>query len=320
MNAIEPHDSAGTIESLIHTLESLQDGERAEIMLIAIGRTAVPYLSQFLLHSPPRTIAEPRLRAVRALGALGACSNLVAYFQEGELASDAQVLFAEDAVRSAVANELLQWRTDETYEVLLHAAERRATEGLLLALGEFRRPESVALLFHSLEDDLCRDEAMAALRKVPEQAREYAIQSLKDLTNVQLRGGNAQWRCRATMKLLREFGVLLHDWRRIHAFLFEEDAEIVLNAAQIGLSVAPGSEHQAIVQALLRVADRFNCVQEADATDLLWANGPIARRIVSSIRQDRLNHGEEPRWSHPSWRVLQHVLDGDNKGNHYGAT
>jgi hypothetical protein len=319
MNAIEPNDSAGTIESLIHTLESLQDGERAEIMLIAIGQPAVPYLSQFLLHSPPRTIADPRRRAVRALGALGAYSTLVAYFQEGELASDAQVLFAEDAVRSAVANELLRWRTDETYDVLLHAAERRATEGLLLALGEFRRPESMALLFHSLEDDLCRDEAMEALRKIPEQAREYAIQSLKDLANVQLRGGNARWRCRATIKLLREFGVSLHDWRKIHAFLFEEDPEIVLNAAQIGLRVALSSEHPAIIQSLLRVADRFNCVQEEDATNLLVANGAFARWIVSSIRQDRLHHGEKPRWSQPSWRVLQYVLDGDNKGNHYGT-
>lgn len=316
MNAAGPKDSAETVEHLVHTLESLREGERAERMLISIGQQAVPCLSDFLLHSPPRTIAEPRRRAVHALGELGACTALVAYFQKGALASDAQVLFAEDAVRSAVAHELLRWPTDATFRVLLDAARQRATEGLLLALGEFRRPESMPLLFHSLEDDLCREEAMAALRKMPEQAREYAMQSLNDLSDVQLRGGNARWRCRATMKLLREFGVSLQDWRKIQAFLSEEDPEIVLSAAQMGLSVAPASEHPSIIQSLLRLADRFNCVQEADATDLLLAQGPAVRPIVSSIEQDRLQHGDVPRWSQPSWRVLQHVLDGAAREEH----
>lgn len=319
MTTAAPNTCDGSMEGLIRDLESLQDGERAEHKLLAKGESAVPYLRDFLLNTPPRTIAEPRCRAVRLLGALGAYSVLITYFREGELASDAQVLFAEDAVRSAAAHELLRWKTDETYDVLLHSVERRATEGLIFALGAFCRPESVPLLFHSLEDDLCREAAMEVLRKVPEQARRYAVLSLKDLTNVQIRGGNARWRCRATMKLLHELGVSEHEWRKIHAFLFEDDAEIVLHVAQIGIGIAPRSEHPAIIQALLRVADRFNGFQEEEATELLLADGPVARIIASSIEQARLNQGEEPRWNRPSWRVLRHVLEGKIEGGHYGA-
>jgi len=319
MNPVTPNSSDGSIERLIRSLKSLQEGERAQNMLIAEGQSAVPYLRDFLLNTAPQMIAEPRQRAVRALGELKAYPTLIAYFREVKPPADAQVLFAEDSVRSVVAGELLRWRSEETFDVLLDAAEHRATEGLLVALGEFCRPESVPLLFRSLEDDLCRDAAMAALRKLPEQAQRYAIRSLKDLTNVQIRGGNARWRCRATMKLLQEFGVSVDDWRKIHAFLFEEDAGIVLSAAQIGLSVATRSEHPAIIQALIRVSDRFNCLQEQDATSLLLANRPIAHRIASSIRQERLRHGEEPRWYMPSWRLLQHVLDGNTEGGQYGT-
>lgn len=319
MNAISLNAPEEPIEHLIQRLESLQDGEGAERKLLTVGQSAVPHLADYLLHTRPRTIAEPRCRSVRVLAALGAYDTLTAYFREGQLAADAQVLFAEDAVRSAVARALLRWKSQETYDVLLHAAERRSTEGLLYAIGEFCRPESVPLLFHSLEDDLCREAAMGGLRKLPDQARTYAVQSLPDLTNVQLRGGNARCRCRATMKLLRELGVSAYDWQKFHGFLFEEDAGIVLNVAQIGLSIAPSAEYPAILQAVIRVADRFNCVEEQEATDLLLDNGPLARKMASFAEQQRLNRGEEPRWQLPSWRILRHVIDGSSKGRDYGT-
>lgn len=88
------------------------------------------------------------------------------------------MLFAEDAVRSAAARELARQKSDRVYDVLLQAARERATSGLILALGEFRRHESVPLLFSVLEDDLCRDEAKEALREVSEVARQYASISM----------------------------------------------------------------------------------------------------------------------------------------------
>jgi hypothetical protein len=311
--------SDGSIERLIQGLDSLHDGGLAENMLIANGPRAVPYLRDFLLNSRPRSIAEPRCRAVRVLGELGSYTTLLDYFREYHPPTDAAVLFAEDAVRSLAAHELMRAKSEKTFRVLLQAAEQRVTGGLLLALGEFRRTESIPLLFRSLEDDLCRDSALTALHKVPEPAREYAIHSLEGLTNIQVCGGCVQWRCRATLKLLQELDVLIEEWGKLRPFLFEEDADVVLSTAQIGFRVAPTSEHPPIIYALIRVADKFNWLQERDVTELLIAQGPIARRIASSIQQNRRDHGVEPQWDLPSCRVLQHVLDGNIEGRHYGT-
>jgi hypothetical protein len=319
MTNLRSNFSDGSIEKLIQGLDSLHDGERAETMLIASGQQAVPYLSDFLLNTKPRTISEPRCRAVRVLGELGAYTTLLDYFRKRQSPTDAAVLLAEDAVRSLAAHELLGTRSEGTFHILLHAAEQRATGGLLLALGEFRRIESIPLLFRSLEDDLCRESALISLHKVPSFARDYAIHSLEELTNVRTRSGCVQSRCRATLKLLQELGVSTEEWQKLRSFLFEEDADVVLSTAQIGFRVASAHDHTPIVQALIRVADKFNWLQERDATKLLNAHAPIARRIASSILQKRRDRGEDPVWHLPSYRVLQHVLDGDTEESHYGT-
>ena len=66
----QTEDTEVAMERLIGSLNSLQEGERAEHMLVAAGQRAVPYLREFLLHTNPRSIATPRCRAARALGTI----------------------------------------------------------------------------------------------------------------------------------------------------------------------------------------------------------------------------------------------------------
>lgn len=176
------------IHRLVLALESITDGELAVDMLIACGDRAIAPLGEVLLRGPARTIALPRCRAARALGGLQACGILLAYLEERELPGDPAVLFAEDAVRSAVARELLRWKSEEVYQVLLRAATRRATLGIVEALGEFRRPEAIPVLFETLEDDLCRNAAVNALVKTPNETRNYAILALRGKTRTKLIG------------------------------------------------------------------------------------------------------------------------------------
>jgi hypothetical protein len=88
-------------------------------------------------------------------------------------------------------------------------------------LGEFRRPESVPLLFAVLEDDFCREDAKAALRKVPTEACHYAILSIRDLTDTPLTGPATLRRHRATLQLLGELGISADEWSDIRRFLEE---------------------------------------------------------------------------------------------------
>ncbi len=307
------------IDHLIAALDSLVDGDLAAEMLIMLGQRAIPYLERFLLMGSPRTIALPRCRAVHALGELAACSTLVSYLREYERPSDAVVLFAEDAVRSSVARELLRWRSEEVFNTLLGAARQRATGDLILVLGNFRRPESIPLLFDVLEDDLCREEAKSSLRKVPDAARQYAILSIRGCTSTVVGGSASLRRLRSILQLLGEFGVLPGEWKVIRPFLRERDPDIVIAVAQIGVLVAPNSDQPNIMSALLNISDKLNWLQERDVIQLLDAHHDIAHEAALRADQVRRDCGDQGTWVSPSWRILRHVLDREKERRHYGA-
>ncbi len=300
--------SGQQIDRLIGALDSLKDGDLAVDMLIACGERAIPSLELLLLKGPPRTISLPRCRAARVLGELGVRSVLLSYFQEYERPLDAAVLFAEDAVRSAVARELVRWKSDEVFHVLLDAARQRVTAGLVLALGEFHRPESIPLLVEVLEDDLCRDEAMESLRMIPDAARQYGILAILGFIDVQLEGRSALVRRRAVLQLLAQLGVASGDWEGLRTILWEDDPGTVIAAVQLGFMAAPESDWPQIAAALLRVADKLNWVQEADALQLLDAHPGVAREGALQIAKHRSESGEHPNWMSPLWRILRHVL------------
>lgn len=307
------------IERLLTLLESLIEGDRAIHLLIACGEKAVPYLEHFLLSGSPRTIALPRCRAVSALGQLGAYSILIRYLEEYEPPADPQVLFAEDAVRSAVARELLDWKSNEVYRILLKAAQQRATSGLVLALGEFRKPESVPLLFAVLDDDLCREEAMEGLRKVPEIAHEYAILSIRGNTQTGVTGPGASRRRRATLQLLVEFGITREEWMDLRGFLQEPDPAVVIPVAHLGFQAGRESDYPAIIETLLRTSTRVNWVQEDEVTRLLDAHRELARDLARKIATERQSRGDHPNWLVPSWRIMRHLLGREFDSQTHGA-
>jgi hypothetical protein len=236
--------SSSQITRLVRALESLTDGELAVDLLIAAGERSILPLEEFLLQGKARTIKVPRCRAARALGGLQARRTLLSYFAKVDLPADPVVLFAEDAVRSAVAHELLRWRDDEVLYALLKAATQRATVGLIESLGEFRRSEAIPVLFETLEDDLCRNAAFAALSKTPEESRHYAILSLRGGAGASLVGAAASRRRRATAELFRKLGISPGDWQDVARLLEDEDPTVIICAATVGFHVAPQASFQ----------------------------------------------------------------------------
>ena len=301
-------DSDQAIEQLIPRLDSLLDGDRAAAMLVAIGAASVPHLERYLLSGLPRTIALPRCRAVRALGELGARETLISYFRDLALPEDSAILFAEDAVRSEAAQELLRWKTDETFAVLLAAIKTRATAGLVRGLGEFQRPEAVPVFFDLLEDDLCREESKEALLKVPEAARCYAILLLRGATPLGVGQANSLRRKRATFQLLAEFGVSQADWKDLRGSLGDQDTEVVIACAEIGLNFAPVEERRQIFEALLRVSHGTNWEQEERIATLLDTNRELASALARVVLAQHEAAHKRPNWLDPSWRMLRHVL------------
>jgi hypothetical protein len=304
-----PNEITGQqVGRMIHRLESLRDGEQAVEMLIACGKCVIPHLADFLLNTPPRTIAQPRCRAVRALGELGAYPTLISYFTRYVRPRDSAVLFAEDAVRSAAARELARYPSAEVFRVLLDAAWQRVTGGLVLALSEFHRPESVPLLFEILEDDLCREEALNSLRQMPEAVRQFGILCARGSSSVTLEGASAIRRRRATLQLLSEVGVTRGDWQDLRRFLAVNDPATVLASAKIGFAIANETEWPAIILALFKVAAQFNSVEEGDAEELLDAHPGVAREIAQQVATQKQSSRERPNWLSPLWRIINHTL------------
>ncbi len=314
------HDvSDDAIEQMIAALDSLIDGDRAAELLISHGKRVIPAVERFLVESRPRSISVSRCRAVRVLGALGAFSSLIRYFRDNIHPGDATVLFAEDAVRSAAARELMHHESPATFRVLCDAVKERATSGLVEALSQYRWPESVPFLFNLLEDDLCREDAREGLLKVPEAARAYAILLLRGLTNLSIRGSNASRRRRATLQLLVEVGIGMNEWPDLREFLQDEDRDCVISAATLGLRYAPAVERLSIVAVLIEASGAMNWAQETEAVELLDKWPLLAHQVARDIYSRRTARGEKPNWSSPFWRVLHHVLGSEMQEQRPGA-
>ena len=299
--------SNAQIEAFVLALESLTDGELAVDLLVACGKPAIGPLEHLLLRGAARTISLPRCRAVRALGDLGAREILAAYLDNAHLPSDSVVLFAEDAVRSAVARELLRWKSDETFRTLLNAAERRTTMGLIEALGEFRRSAAIPLLFQTLEDDLCRNAAFAALLKMPEESRSYVMLSLRGGTERNLMEPSASRRRRATAQLIQRLGISTDEWREVSGLLTDDDPAVVISIVAVGFQVASPESFPNLIQTLFRIAHKLNWVQEDEVIHLLDDHRELARSVARTILKEFKSRGESANWLSPTWRILEHL-------------
>lgn len=297
-------------EALVCQLDSITDGDTAMAALIRRGPSAIPALENFLIAGKPRSIALPRCRAARALGALGARNALLAYFVGYTIPADAVVAFAEDAVRSAVAEELLRWRTEEVYAGLVAATRQRSTPGLVRAVGQFRDARSLELLFLALEDDICRSEAELALRLLPKDATHFALETLKGHTPVPVEGARSHRRLRAILALLSEADVPSYEWSTIEPYLNDYEPSVVLSAVTIGCRHGPPEHLKSLFSIVFHLADKFSWYEESIAMELCESYKSIAALAARDAVAERLAKGQSARWTSPAWRILDHALGG----------
>lgn len=306
-----PPSLTSEVESLLSALDSLVDGQAAAERLIAAGPAAIPWLERFLLHGPARTVALPRCRAVHALSELGAAGPLLAYFRQHHHPKDAAVRFAEDAVRSAAAEELAKHKSDEVYETLLDAARDRITGGLIRALSEFRRASSIPVFFAALDDDLCREDARAALRMMPAASRSFAGLLLRGAHPDSRRFTTSLRERSSVLQLLREWGPDAEDWPALREYLEDMDPDSVIAVAGIGFALARTEDYPHIIDALVRISPHLNWAQEDDVIQMLELHAENTRAMVRRLRDEATGRGEQPNWLNPRWRILRHFSTND---------
>lgn len=308
MDELDTLPQPDLIQSLILHLDSIASGDAALQSLVAIGADAIQELETFLVHGRPRSLSLARCRAVKALGSLNARDSLLRYLEHYKAPSDAVVLFAEDAVRTAVADELLTWKAEVVYVALLKASQERATTGLIHAVGEFHDTRSLPLLFLCLEDDICRQEAELALRKIPEETIQYSLAYLSGETNLRNSGPTTQRRLRSVLRLLIEMTSHDNYWQIVEKFLDNADPSISLAVIVLGLRNASETKILFLFRKLFSIAEHLNWLEEAEATKLIHAHPRMAHSVASQIVDQYLAADQSPDWLSPCWRLLNNAL------------
>ena len=160
------------VRRLLACLQSLVDGQSAIEELVACGPRAIPPLREFLLSGRITSVPQPRMWAVEALALLEARDVLIEYLQAPSRGVDAQLQFAEDAVKNTAGRRLSAWRDNETFEFLLEFCKKANLPGVIETMAEFERPEAIPCLDRALEDDMCRIAAEDGLRRLGPAARQ----------------------------------------------------------------------------------------------------------------------------------------------------
>jgi hypothetical protein len=251
----EPEASTGAeIDRLIRRLESLYKGEETVELLVALGQAAVAPLSEFLLMGKPSKVFQPRLWAVQALARLQAKEDLIAYlFREREI-SDPEASFGEEAVASAAARCLAAWPDEDTYHLLVQLSERRLLNGLIEALAQFQTRETIPYLARALEDDFYRPAAEEAFLELGTLARDALVQeAVTPLPDSALETPASLKRRRSAVRLLNSIGISAAPWQILRGLIQESDAELVVEAAKLGVRAASKEDRVLMARRLIKL-------------------------------------------------------------------
>jgi hypothetical protein len=276
---------------LIACLQSLIDGQSAIGALAACGPRAIPPLREFLLSGRATSVPQPRVWAVEALALLGAREVLIEYLQTPSRVVDAQIRFAEDAVRNTAGRGLSAWRDNETFDTLLDLCRKRNLPGIVETLAGFERAEAIPSLDRALEDDMCRKAAEDGLRKLgPIAQSALLLSALTPLPDTGEETPSSLCRRRCVLGLLTEIGVERQSWAELRPLLAERDPEMLARLAQMASSVADPCDRAFAAAGLVGVLARLPWFVWKEAEQALAALAPESVPAIRAELSRRLSN------------------------------
>jgi len=272
------------INRYMKELDSLKQGEGAVEKLIACGHPAIEPLRRFLLAGEPRVLYHTRRWAVEALAGLGAKDILIEYLKQERDIPDPAVRLGEEAVKSAAAQKLIEWPSEEVIQVLIGIAQEGCLPGVLEALGELKEPKAIPFLVKALEDDVCRPAAEDALRKIGRPAASVLIQAtIASYPNRESEEPSSLLRRRCAVSLLEELGVSKNKWGLLRPLLYEVDDKILTAVFKIAVSVAGVKDKETAFRRLIEI------LQNAD----WYVKGEIENALIDEFEGIKQTMEEE---------------------------
>jgi len=281
----EAHNRESDVEvaRLIRALESLVDGQSAIDELVACGSHAISALRSFLLHGRIVSVPQPRMWATEALARLGARDVLMEYLEAPDRSADAQLSFAEDAVRNTAARHLGNWHDERTFEALLGLCQKRLLPGVVEAIAGFDRIEAIPCLDRALEDDFCRAAAEEGLRRIGLGAFEHLILSaMMPLPNATEETPSSLGRRRRILAILAETDIDARNWSQLRLLLSEPDPELLVGTARIAARAAGVMDRAASAAALVNKLPGVPWHAWKDAEEALIALAPESSPAIEA--------------------------------------
>jgi len=276
------HDAIeARIRLLIARLHSLYEGEAVALELIACGPAAIGPLHELLLYGSPSNVFEPRRRVVEVLARLGARDTLIEYLRADRDIEDPDVRLGEEAVEAAAARELAAFHREEDFLTLLELAGKRASAGILEALGEFGRVEAIPYLVAAMEDDMRRPAAEGALRKLGRAACPQLVETaITPSPSHEYESPSSLERRRSALRILAEIGIESREWPLLRPLLDDKDPVILVAASQIGSKFEGGASMTEIFRRLLAELPRLDWLMLGEVEELLVNHAASAEPLI----------------------------------------
>jgi hypothetical protein len=299
----------GKVHRFIDQLYSLNRGKEAVEGLVRCGPAAIMPLRIFLLEGRPRKIFQPRLWAVEALARLGAKGVLVEYLLQKKEIPDPEDRFGEEAVESAAARFLSSWRSQNIYQVLFKLSERRMLLGLIDALAEFKRSESIPYFERALEDDFYRPAAENAFLKLGTiSCGALSLSAMTSTARSSMEESSSSLeRRRSAVRVLNRIGISAEHWEILKNLISESDQELVVGGAKLGIEFATKVERALIAHRLIELLSSVPWYLQEDLENLLVTVQDEAAADIEEEIAERMGQPEEVRTLDARLRALLRV-------------
>lgn len=294
-----------SMDNLMRELDSLNTGKEAAGRLVEYGPAAVEPLRRFLLEGAPRKLFHPRLWAVEALACLNAKDALIEYLLQQKNVADPQDRFGEEAVESAAARFLAAWPQEDVYRSLLRLSETKMLVGLIEALAEFRRPESIPFFERALEDDFYRSAAEKAFVKMGAMAcGSLAKSAVAPRPGVLMETPSSLQRRRCALRILGKIGLVTQYWPTLRQLLHEPDAELLVTASRIGVEIGSQEDRAIIARRILGLLSSVPWDLREDVENVLVRLGSQASAVIEEEIARRSRQPEQVRAKDFGLRLL----------------
>jgi hypothetical protein len=261
---------AQNVEQAIDKLKSLRDGDLGVIDVIACGTPAVPPLRALLFEREHSGQFQIRCRAVEALASLGAYDVLIDYLSGERAVRDPVEQLGDDAVINAAARALIIIREERVFQLLLKLAQRPSLTGVIQAMGVFERAEAIPFLINALEEDVSRQAAETALKRMSRRAQSALKVSAKlRLPFPAHESESSLRRRRSALRLLYEVGISQRTWLELQPLMQDADVQISLLTCKLCLVGAPKTERWNAVRRLQELLSDADWMQHDEIEDLI---------------------------------------------------